>query len=131
MGVENLIRIERLNYILGGVLIVAAAVSTPQDQALGVLVGVLLTSLNFSLMRRMVDRWMRTAPERRGPQAFFMIPKMGGILGLVFLAVKFLPISAPALVIGFSVFLVSIAVETLRYWFYPPAGDSANGNAPR
>ncbi len=40
--------------------------------------------------------------------------------GLVFLALRFLPIDPVFLAIGFSVFLVSIVIETTRSLVAPP-----------
>lgn len=123
MDVSGLRRIERLNYILGGLLVAAAAVLMSQADALGVLVGALLSCLNFSLMRGMVQRWLRVAPERRGPHTFVLLPKMLGLMTAVFLAVYFLPVTGLGVLIGFSVFLVSIAIETVRFSMRPPAAQ--------
>lgn len=124
MDISSLNRIERLNYMLGGVLVIASALLASRAVALGVLVGVILSCANFTVMCRMVQRWMRTAPERRGPQSLLLLPKMSGLMLAVFLAVYFLPISGIGVLVGFSVFLVSIAVETVRYISNPPAGGA-------
>ena len=53
----NLQRIERLNYLLGGVMVIASALTQPRSMALGIAVGVALTCLNFFLL---LDRgWLR------------------------------------------------------------------------
>lgn len=130
MDVTSLTRIERLNYMLGGVLVIAAALLMSRPGALGVLVGVVLSCANFSIMRRMVQRWMRVAPDRRGPQTLFLLPKMVGLMVAVFLAVHFLPISGIGVLMGFSVFLISIAIETVRYISNPPAGGASGSDAP-
>lgn len=127
MDVSGLSRIERLNYILGGVLVIAAALLMSQADALGVLVGALLSCANFSLMRRMVQRWMKIAPERRGPHTFVLLPKMLGLMTAVFLAVYFLPVTGLGVLIGFSVFLASIAIETVRFTLNPPPAQPEGG----
>lgn len=114
MDISSLARIERLNYVLGVVLFAAAALLMPWSHALGVLVGALLSCLNFTLMRGMVQRWVRTPPGRRGPRGLLLVPKMVGLLGAVFLAVTFLPVTAVGVLVGFSVFLASIGIETVR-----------------
>ena len=119
MDVSGLRRIERLNYVLGGLLVAAAAVLMSQADALGVLVGAVLSCVNFTLMRSMVQRWLRVAPERRGPHTFVLLPKMLGLMTAVFLAVWFLPVTGVGVLIGFSVFLVSIAIETVRFTLTP------------
>lgn len=125
MNVQSLMRIERLNYIVGGVLIAAAAIVGTPKQALGVLVGVVLSCVNFSIMRRMVQHWLKLPPEKRAPQSMLLLPKMAGLMLAVFLAVFFLPISAIGVLIGFSVFLLSVGVETVRF----SLGSSSDGSA--
>jgi hypothetical protein len=115
MNINSLIRIERLNYVLGGALIVVMAFVLPFSGALGVVVGVILSCANFSVMRRMVQGWMRQAKAGGANRSFFMAPKMALLMLAVFLAIRLLPITAEGLAIGFSVFLLSIAVETVRY----------------
>ena len=115
MNARALRRIERLNYILGGVLAAASAVFLAKEQALGMLVGVILGSVNFSLLSRIVQRWLRGAEKGTGAGGYFLIPKMGALLVAVFLALRFLPISPVYFAIGFSIFLLSIAIETVRF----------------
>jgi hypothetical protein len=117
MDVSGLRRIERLNYILGGLLVAAAAVLMSQADALGVLVGAVLSCLNFSLMRI----------QRRGPHTFVLLPKMLGLMAAVFLAVWFLPVTGLGVLIGFSVFLASIAIETVRFTLNPPPAQPEGG----
>ena len=121
MNRRVLCNIERLNYLLGGVLIAASAVFCTRPQALGVLVGALLSALNFSVLRRVIEGWLTGAAKGDHKTGFFLIPKMVGLMVLVFLAIHFLQISGVAFVIGFSVFLVSIAIETIRVTTNPPS----------
>lgn len=127
MNVQSLHRIERLNYMLGGVLIASMAFVLDRPGALGVLVGVIISSANFTVMRKMVQSWLRQAPDRRGSSSFFMVPKMTMLMGAVALSLIFLPISAGGLVIGFSVFLLSIGIETVRYISSPRPSDVPAG----
>jgi ATP synthase protein I len=115
MDPKALERIEKLNYFFGAALILVTAVLTEQYFALGVTTGVALTCINFTLIRRLVTKLLASAPEKRAGTAFFFVPKMSGLLVLVALAVYFLPISAIGIGIGFSVFLLSIMVESVRF----------------
>jgi hypothetical protein len=126
---QSLRRIERLNYILGGVMVAAAPFFLGKEEALGVLVGVLLGAVNFSVLRRIVERWLTNASKGNHNSGFFLIPKMMLLMGAVFAALFFLPISALFLAAGFSIFVISIAIETVRVILYPPEvpnGDDAN-----
>jgi uncharacterized membrane protein YeaQ/YmgE (transglycosylase-associated protein family) len=125
MDVNSLSRIERLNYILGGLAAAVAALVLPGDQSLGLLVGAIIGSVNFSLIRRIVERWLTGAAEDTGGKSgLFMIPKMGALLAAVFLALRFLPISPVYLALGFSIFLPSIVIESVRSLTGP---DQPNG----
>ena len=59
----------------------------------------------------------------------FLIPKMMLLMGAVFASLYFLPISALFFAAGFSIFVISIAIETVRVMTNPPEvpnGDDAN-----
>ena len=115
MDPKSLERIEKLNYIFGAAMILLALVLCAQPFALGLTIGVVLTCLNFSFIRHLVQRMLVVHPDKRGATAFFFVPKMAGLLVAAALAIFFLPISAIGLGIGFSVFLLSIMVESIRF----------------
>jgi hypothetical protein len=129
MDVSSLRSIERLNYMLGAILVAGAAILMSRPDVLGVLVGVALSCANFTLMRRMVQWWISAAPERRAPRTLMLLPKMLGMMLAVFLAVFFLPVSGIGVLIGFSVFLGSIAIETVRFTLAGPARRAAESAA--
>lgn len=126
MNASSLKRIERGNYILGGLATAAAAIFLPREATLGVLVGVLIGAINFSMIKRIVERWLADASTEggTGKSGYFMFPKMALLMAAVFLALKFLPISPAYLAAGFSIFLLSIGVETARSMTAAPTGDS-------
>jgi hypothetical protein len=148
MDRTSLSRIERMNYILGGVLVVIAGVLGTRDQLLGALVGVVLCAVNFSLVVRIVEKMTphSTVPSRDrdqitgddpvGPAAasgqrsqangLWLAPKLLALMGAAAAALFLLPISAVMLAAGFSVFLVSIGVETVRYVLRSPADSGTS-----
>lgn len=119
MTIANLIRIERTNYLLSAILVAVAAITTPQEWALGILVGAALSCANFTVMRKLVQAWSASNPRGRRAAQIVMIPKMGILMLLIYLAARFLPISVLGLATGFAVFLVSIGVETVRQTVSP------------
>lgn len=125
MNIESLKNIERWNVLLGILLTIGAALLMSRADVLGVAVGAALSCANFTIMRRMVMRWMRTPPKRRGPQMLLLVPKMSGLMLAVFLALWFLPVTGIGVLIGFSVFLLSIAIETVRYTVSGGGDDAA------
>lgn len=115
MDPRALARIERLNYMLGVALVCICAGLASTHFTLGVLTGVVLTCLNFSLVRLLVDKLLAGAPGKQGRAALLFVPKMSGLILAAALAVFLLPISPIGMGIGFSVFLVSIMVESIRF----------------
>jgi len=132
MTAGNLGRIERLNYILGGLLVIGAVLVTrSRPVALGVAVGVALTCLNFFLLKRLVTKWTSAAAANQptSGSALLMLPKMMLLMALVVLSLAFLPIDAAAFALGFSVFVISIFVEIILSAVLPsppPASDPEN-----
>lgn len=112
---DKIRRVERLNYLIGGALVIGAALTQPREIALGIAVGVALTCVNFFFLRRLVYRWTRAAAagEPTSGSAGLMIPKMIALMGAVVLSLTFLPISPAAFAIGYSVFVASIFVEAV------------------
>jgi hypothetical protein len=109
----SLLRIERINYALGGVLVVAAALTQSQPIALGIAVGVLLTCVNFFVLRKLVTRWTADAAAgRTGNAPLLMLPKMVGLMGAVAVAILVLPLDPIAFTIGYSIFIISIVIDT-------------------
>lgn len=115
MNIDSLKRVETLNYALGAAFILMSFALSTMYLTAGVSVGVVLTCANFSIIRRLVSKLLTTAPEHRSRTAFVFLPKMTGLLVLVALAVFFLPISPIGIGIGFSVFILSIMVEGVRF----------------
>ena len=105
-------RIEKFNYVLGAVLVIAGALTQPRDVALGVAVGVALTCANFFVLRKLVAKWTRDAAKGQGGTAQLLaLPKMIGLMLAVGAAILFLPIDPIAFTIGYSIFIPSILIE--------------------
>lgn len=126
MTAPSMMRIERLNYLIGGVLVIAAALTQPQRIALGVAVGVALTCANFYVLRRLVTKWTSDAAQgKSGNASLLMMPKMIGLMGAVAVAILLLPIDPIAFTIGYSLFIVSIIIDTTYSALRPAAASTA------
>jgi len=126
----SILRIERLNYGISAVAIVLALVTQPRPVTLGIAAGAGLTCLNFYVLRRLIVKWTAEAASGKGGNAsLLMLPKMVGLMGAVAVAVLFLPIDVIAFAVGYSIFIVSIIVETTYTALRPAAADPA-GEAP-
>lgn len=108
-------RIVRLNYVLAGVATIIAALTQTRPIALGVAVGGGLTCLNFFVLEKLIRKWTSDAAKgRAGSSAsYLMLPKMAGLMAAVAVAILVLPLDPIAFVIGYSIFLVSIAIEVM------------------
>ena len=127
MDPQALARIERTNYVLTAIAVAVGALALGRPYALGLGVGALIASVNFTLIRGLVERWMAAAADRRGATALLFVPKMTGLIVVVFLAIRFVPLSPVAFAVGFSIFLISIAIESVRFALH--GGAEPNGSA--
>lgn len=131
MASPSIRRIEQWNYGLGAVAIAAAALTQPPSIALGLSVGIVLTCLNFFVLRKLVVKWTSDAAAGRGGNApLLMLPKMVGLMGAVAIAVLVLPINVIAFIVGYSIFMVSIIVETAYSALRPGPTGAAPGTPP-
>ena len=123
----SILRIERMNYAIAGVLIIASAITQPRDIALGIAIGAALTCVNFHVLRRLVSKWTAAAAKGENSNApMLMLPKMVLLMGAVALAILFLPIQPVAFIVGYSIFIVSIVLDT-TFAALRPATDESNG----
>jgi ATP synthase I chain len=131
MTSQSILRIERANYVIGGIAVIVAALTVPQRAALGVAMGVALTCLNFAALRWLVFKWtaaVKAGDERGGTRIYLILPKMVGMMAAVALIVLFLPINAVAFLIGYSIFLPSIVIGAVIDTV-SPAPDPDDGAA--
>lgn len=129
MASPSILRIERLNYgISAGVIVVALLTQSPRV-SLGLAVGAGLTCLNFYVLRKLIVKWTTEAATGKGGSAgLLMLPKMIGLMGAVAAAILLLPLDVVAFAIGYSIFIVSIIVETTYTALKPSAADGASEN---
>jgi hypothetical protein len=125
--VKSLARILRMTYAIGAVVVIAAVLSQPRDIALGVAVGVLLTSLNMLVLSKLVSKWTADAAAGGSSRSSLLVlPKMIGLMVAVVVSLAVLPIDAIAFAFGYSVFIVAIMIEAVYSAFAsapPPPTD--------
>jgi hypothetical protein len=124
----SILRIERINYGLGAVLVLGSLLTQSRSIALGVCAGVALTCANFYVLRRLITKWT-TAAQKGAPSnaPLLMLPKMVGLMLAVAAAVLFLPIDPIAFTIGYSIFIISIVAETLYSSVFASEPENHNG----
>jgi hypothetical protein len=130
VGSPSILRIERLNYGLGAGVALASLFTQSRSIALGVCIGIALTCANFYVLRKLITKWT-TAAQKGAPSnaPLLMLPKMVGLMLAVAAAVLFLPIDPIAFTIGYSIFIVSIVIETIySSVFVTEPADTGNNN---
>ena len=115
MGHKQLGAIERWNLLLAGVLVLATALLASSRFALGSALGAMLSAANFYGMHKLLEAAMRAQGRRKLIFGLLLCAKMGVLIALVFVALRFVPLSPVGLALGLSVFLVSIMIESLRF----------------
>lgn len=123
MASPSILRIERLNYALAAIVTLAGLLTQSKAIVLGLMVGSGLTCLNFYVLRRLITKWTTDAASGKGSGAasMLMLPKMVGLMGAVAVAVLLLPLDGVAFMIGYSIFIVSIVLETAHNALRAPA----------
>ena len=121
-------RIERLNYGITAVLVLIALFTQPRPILLGLAAGGALTCANFYVLRRLIVKWTTDAAAGKSGSAMLMLPKMMALMGLVAVAVLFLPIDVIAFAVGYSIFIASIVIEGIYSALRStPASESNHG----
>lgn len=129
MASPSIHRIERLNYGISAVLVLLALFTQAKPTVLGLAAGAALTCANFYVLRRLIVKWTTEAAQgKSGNSAILMLPKMIALMGLVAVAVLFLPIDVIAFAVGYSIFIASIVIEAIYSAMRPaPANESNHG----
>jgi hypothetical protein len=123
MSEKQLHAIDRWNVALTALLSAIAAIAFDRPVLIGVLVGGALSTLNFWAMHTLLRRSMQNLGGRRALLQFLVVMKMGVFMALIYLALRNLQMSAGAFAVGISIFLISIAIESLRFALGQKAHD--------
>jgi len=127
--VGNPKRIERLNYGISAGVILIALFTQSRPVTLGLAVGAGLTCLNFYVLRRLIVKWTAEAAKGRGGRRLALLAAGAAVAAAaVAAAVLLLPLDVVAFAIGYSIFIVSIIIETTYTALRPSAADSASEN---
>ena len=120
---QQLTTIDRLNCLLAGALILAAALVGGRRVALGAALGAILSCANFYAMHRLLAVSLAAAGRRRTLLAMLLAAKLAVLATLVFVALRYLPLSPVAFAAGLSVFLLSIMISSVHLALTDKAED--------
>jgi ATP synthase I chain len=115
MGPQHLRAMERWNLIFSGIAVLVAALVFERPVLVGVALGALIACVNFWAIRKIWESLLTGSVERRQTMQALFIVKMLALFAVVFVCIRFVELSAPALAVGLSIFLLSIVAESARY----------------
>ena len=115
MELKHLRAIERFNLLVAVVICLGSLLFWQRGIALGAFLGAGLAVVNFWAIRRVSEAGLKTKSERKRLVLIsFLLAKMGALIALVYLAIRYLPINVLAFIVGLSTFLVSIMIVSFR-----------------
>jgi len=113
--VSHLRTIERLNLVVAAAICLGSLLFWRRGIAYGAFLGAGLEVLNFSAIRRVSEAGLNTKSQRkRFVLISLLIAKMGAMMGLVYVIIRYAPVNILAFVVGLSTFLVSIMIVSFR-----------------
>ena len=115
MELKHLRAIERFNLVIAAVICLGSLLFWRRGIALGAFLGAGLAVVNFWAIRKVSEAGLKTRSERKRLVLIsFLVAKMGALMALVYLAIRYLPINVLAFIVGLSTFLVSIMIVSFR-----------------
>jgi ATP synthase I chain len=127
MNAQRIARIERWNALLATICVAAAWLFFSERALWGVAVGGAIACLNFWAVRRTVQASLRLQGQKRAALQLLLVLKMGLLMVVIFLVMKYLPVDPAALAVGLSVFVGSIALEGVLSVFGPQPNATPDG----
>ena len=106
---------ERWNLLIGGLFTLIAALLAAPPMALGVALGAALCCANFWSIRKIWEQLLHGEVKRKQAMSVLFLLKTLLLIALVFVAVRYLPVSPIGFAAGISIFIPSIAIESLRF----------------
>ena len=121
---KHLIAVERWTLILAALLVGVAILALDRHTAFSVSIGAVLGALNAYAQRRIGRRVFQTF-KKPGAAILLLNLKMGALIALVFIIIKYLHVDAIAFIVGISVFPAAIVATAIHHALRP---DSSEGN---
>jgi hypothetical protein len=107
--------VERLNLVIAAAICLGSLIFWRRGITYGAFLGAGLAVLNFWAIRRTSEAGLQTKSERKKLVLIsLLIAKMGALMGVVYLIIRYLPINVLAFIVGLSTFLVSIMIVSFR-----------------
>jgi hypothetical protein len=110
---KRLTSIERWSAILALCAVLASLWFRRLDVFLGVAIGAAVAVANFRLLRGLLTGVIRSSGRRQQLLGMLLLAKMGALLAVIYLVLRFLPVHVVSFVCGISVVMVSIFMVSL------------------
>jgi hypothetical protein len=111
---SHLRAMERWNWIFAALATAIAFVAFDRPVVVGVALGSVIASVNFWAIRKIWESLLTGSSERRRQMQTLFLVKMVVLFAVLGVCLFLVPMSAPAFAVGISIFLLSIAVESVR-----------------
>jgi hypothetical protein len=118
VNVKHLVSVERWTCAIAAIVIASAILVLGRAAAFGVCLGAALMVLNAWTLRRIAERAFRNFKRPSAAILLFNL-KMAALVGLVFVAIRYLHVDPISFVIGISVFPVAVVAAAIQYALRP------------
>jgi hypothetical protein len=115
LELKHLRAVERFNLVIAAAICLGSLLFWQRGIAYGTFLGAGLAVVNFWAIRRVSEAGLKTKSERKRLVLIsLLIAKMGALMGLIYLIIRYLPINILAFIVGLSTFLLSIMIVSFR-----------------
>ena len=115
MGPQHLKVMEKWNLLFSVIAVLVAALAFDREHVVGVGLGAAIACINFSAIRRIWEGLLSGSTAGKQSMQVLFVLKMFALGAVVFVCLRFVPMSPAAFAVGISIFLLSIAVESVRF----------------
>lgn len=115
MELSHLRAVERFNLVIAAAVCLGSLLFWQRGVAFGAFLGAGLAVVNFWAIRRVSEAGLKTKSQRkRLILVSLLLAKMAALIALVYVVIRYLPISILAFIVGLSTFLLSIMIVSFR-----------------
>jgi hypothetical protein len=115
LELKHLRAVERFNLVIAAAICLGSLLFWQRGVVFGAFLGAALAVLNFWAIRRVSEAGLKTQSQRKRLVLIsLLLAKMGALIALVYVVIRYLPINILAFIVGLSTFLLSIMIVSFR-----------------
>jgi hypothetical protein len=119
---KHLIAVERWTLILAALVVGSSILVLDRHTAFSASIGAVLAALNAYAQRRIGRRVFKTF-KRPGAAILLLNVKMGVLIALVWIIIKYLHVDPIAFIVGISLFPAAIVATAIHHTLRPDSGE--------